>query len=227
LRIRDDCDPATFNAALGPGACKGNGDTTLAKFRAELAEEGSVGAWRFNPDKEFTIDFGRTLTLESRAGETHTFTKVANFGGGFVAGLNAASGNPVPAPECAVVNADGTLSPQPASAANVFVLAGTTVSGPTARVVLFFLLGDLNSSVVYIPGCARLQEFDKCRPVSHNPTLCKIPFARVAYRKHGRSGVHPNTLAGLLRNWRIVSQPRILPFFPAFYVLAPRFYLDI
>ena len=132
LRIRDDCDPATFNAALGAGACVGGGDTTLAKFQAELAAEGSVGSWRFNPDHEFNIDFGRTLTIESRAGETHTFTRVANFGGGFVAGLNAASGNPVPAPECAIVNPDGTLRPQPAGPANLFVRAGTTVAGPTA-----------------------------------------------------------------------------------------------
>jgi hypothetical protein len=132
LRIRDDCDPATFNAVLGPGACVGDGDTTLARFQAELAEEGNVGSWRFNPDHEFSIDFGRRLTLESRAGETHTFTKVANFGGGFVAGLNAASGNPVPAPECAIVNADRTLRPQPAGPNNLFVRAGTTVLYPTA-----------------------------------------------------------------------------------------------
>ena len=132
LRIRDDCDPATFNAALGAGACVGNGDTTFAKFQAELAQERSVGSWRFNPDNEFTIDFGRSLRIESRAGETHTFTRVANFGGGFVATLNAASGNLVPAPECAIVNPDGTLRPQPAGPANLFVRAGTTVVGPTA-----------------------------------------------------------------------------------------------
>ena len=132
LRIRDDCDPATFNAAIGAGACIGNGDTTFARFQAELADEQSVGSWRFNPDKEFQVDRGRALILESRAGETHTFTKVANFGGGFVAGLNAASGNPVPAPECAIVNADGSLSPQPPSPANIFVRAGTTVAGPVA-----------------------------------------------------------------------------------------------
>ena len=132
LRIRDDCDPATFNAALGAGACVGDGDTTLAKFQAELAAEGSVGSWRFNPDHEFNIDFGTTMRIESRAGETHTFTRVANFGGGFVAGLNAASGNPVPAPECAIVNPDGSLRPQPAGPANLFVRAGTTVAGPVA-----------------------------------------------------------------------------------------------
>jgi hypothetical protein len=132
MRIRDDCDPATFNAVLGPGGCVGNGDTTFARFQAELADEQSVGSWRFNPDNEFQVDRGRALILESRAGETHTFTKVANFGGGFVAGLNAASGNPVPAPECAIVNADGSLSPQPPSPANIFVRAGTTVAGPVA-----------------------------------------------------------------------------------------------
>ena len=36
----------------------------------------------------------------SVGGETHTFTEVDEFGGGFVDQLNQLSGNPVPAPEC-------------------------------------------------------------------------------------------------------------------------------
>ena len=30
IRLLDDCDPATFNAVLGDGACIGNGNTTFA-----------------------------------------------------------------------------------------------------------------------------------------------------------------------------------------------------
>src|SRR6267143_1525450 len=47
----------------------------------------------------------------------------------FVPGLNIASGNPVPAPECARV-VDGRLVPQPPSANNMFINAGQTLPGP-------------------------------------------------------------------------------------------------
>lgn len=135
ISIRDFCDPATFNAAVGPGTCVRddnvdvNGATKFAGFRAELAQEKSVGAWRFNPDRVKTEE-GVNLTLVNRGGETHTFTRVQKFGGGFVAPLNAASGNPVPAPECAQVLPNGSLAPQPASANNIFINHGQTLSGP-------------------------------------------------------------------------------------------------
>src|SRR5688572_10695300 len=86
FRVRDDCDPATFNAGppTGPGAgviCNPafNGGTTFSRFIAELTEDKVVGSWRFNPD-EVGVDRGQGTTLESRAGEFHTFTKVADFG---------------------------------------------------------------------------------------------------------------------------------------------------
>jgi len=99
VRLEDKCDPVTFNAALGAGACQGSGDMTLAQFNAELDQKHQVGAWRFNSDK-FDMVAGQRLSLESRAGETHTFTLVKAFGGGFVQSLNDRSGNPTPAPEC-------------------------------------------------------------------------------------------------------------------------------
>jgi hypothetical protein len=131
LRIRDKCDPVTFNKAIGPGTCIGDGNITIDAFIAELTEDQSVGAWRFNPD-HFDMDTGKPLRVASRAGETHTFTRVAQFGGGFVAFLNALSGNPIPAPECAVVNPDGTLASQPPSPTNTFVTAGSILNGLTA-----------------------------------------------------------------------------------------------
>jgi hypothetical protein len=135
---RDFCDPATFNAdppaGIGPGTClrdddvSVNGSETLAGFQAELGQEKSAGAWRINPDRVET-EGSLNLTLVNRGGETHTFTRVAQFGGGFVPALNAASGNPVPRPECAQV-VDGQLVPQPPSANNIFLEHGETEPGP-------------------------------------------------------------------------------------------------
>src|SRR5262249_3237066 len=78
---------------------------------------------------------GKTLNLGNTGGETHTFTKVAKFGGGFIIPLNELSGNPVPRPECttgAVVVANLILQAQPAGPANIFVGAGEEEEGPTA-----------------------------------------------------------------------------------------------
>ncbi|MEN3358759.1 MAG: hypothetical protein V7637_2741 [Mycobacteriales bacterium] len=129
LRARDDCDPATFNAALGAGACIGNGNTTVTEFNNELAQRGSVNAWKYDPDHR-NVNRGDSVVVVNRGGETHTFTKVARFGGGFVASLNQASGNPTPAPECATMAADGSLVPTPPSATNLRVAAQTQVPAP-------------------------------------------------------------------------------------------------
>jgi len=130
VRMLDQCNPPTFNAAVGPGTCIGDGTITFNHFIATLTNSHTVGAWHFDP-ADGTVEEGTVLTLENRGGEAHTFTKVANFGGGFVAPLNALSGNPVPAPECATV-AFGVLVPKPESPSNIFVEAGTTEMGPTA-----------------------------------------------------------------------------------------------
>jgi hypothetical protein len=99
VRIRDKCDPATFNAKVAPDSCRGDGNVTFDQFIAELMEDKKVGAWRFNPDNTDPT-LGHPVILESRAGETHTFTKVARFGGGVVDALNELSGNLTFAPEC-------------------------------------------------------------------------------------------------------------------------------
>ena len=103
VKMRDQCDPATFDAVLGPGACvrdsRGGRRVTFAEFNAELARRQEVNAWRFDPP-ETGAHAGDVLLAVNEGGEAHTFTRVAAFGGGFVAPLNAASGNLVPAPEC-------------------------------------------------------------------------------------------------------------------------------
>jgi hypothetical protein len=42
VQIRDDCDPTTFNAALGLKTCTGTGDTTFQDFFAELTQDKKV-----------------------------------------------------------------------------------------------------------------------------------------------------------------------------------------
>jgi hypothetical protein len=102
IRQRDDCEPASFNAAVGDGTCVGDGETTFPDFFAEFQQTGQVDKWRFNNDHA-GIDRGTAITVTNRGGETHTFTRVAAFGGGFVPPLNAVPGSDTPqapAPEC-------------------------------------------------------------------------------------------------------------------------------
>ena len=119
VRMYDDCEPTTFNAVLGDGTCIGNGHTTFAEFIEELEETQDVHKWRNQPSN-MHLNVGRPTLIENRGGETHTFTSVANFGGGFVNELNGISGNPVPAPECLSF---GSI---------VFIPAGGVEQGPTA-----------------------------------------------------------------------------------------------
>ena len=129
IHLLDYCDPVTFNAVLGDGACVRDttaGFITFNGFLGEVGAEKSAGAWRFSP---FHAPAGSqdSLTITNIGGETHTFTKVQKFGGGFVAALNDASGNPKPAPECATV-VNGNLIPQPPGPDNLFIPAGGTAT---------------------------------------------------------------------------------------------------
>lgn len=129
IHVRDYCDPDTFNAGLGPGTCTRNTSTgaiNLNGFLTEATLDTSVGAWRFAPSQSAAAE-GATISLQNLGGETHTFTKVKRFGGGFVAPLNAAAGTPQPAPECAQM-VNGQLVPQPPSPDNIFIPAGGTAS---------------------------------------------------------------------------------------------------
>ena len=119
IRMYDDCEPTSFNAVLGDGACIGNGHTTFDEFIAELAATQDAHKWRNQPS-EMQLNVGRPTIIENRGGEVHTFTPVADFGGGFIPDLNGISGNPVPAPECLNF------------ASIVFIPAGATEDGPTA-----------------------------------------------------------------------------------------------
>lgn len=95
----DECDPATFNAALGPGECKNIAagySTVLSDFIAEAAAGTPNPGWDFEPDT-LNIKEGTIVSVVNQGGEPHTFTEVEHFGGGFVPPVNDGQAT---VPEC-------------------------------------------------------------------------------------------------------------------------------
>jgi len=96
----DECDPATFNAALGPDFCHNvtlGAFTTLSDLFAKAAAGTPDPGWDFEPDT-LSIKKGTPIIAVDQGGEPHTFTEVAQFGGGFIPVLNAPGEDVVP--EC-------------------------------------------------------------------------------------------------------------------------------
>ena len=99
IDLFDACDPETFNAVLGAGACLRNGGVRFENFLELLSRHHSVGAWHMTPPQTH-LDEGDVLMAVNHGGETHTFTEVDEFGGGIVPDLNARMGLTNVAPEC-------------------------------------------------------------------------------------------------------------------------------
>jgi plastocyanin len=106
--LRDDCDP-TDPAWTPTGGCTlSEGDVTFAEFNAARLSPlapSVIGhpAWFFDPSY-LEVKADKRIRILNEGGRTHTFTEVANFGGGRVGGLNTSQpGVPplTPAPECA------------------------------------------------------------------------------------------------------------------------------
>jgi plastocyanin len=96
----DECDPVTFDSALGPDFCKNvtlGASTVLSDLFAGAAKGDPDPGWDFEPDSAEIRD-GAILSVVDEGGEPHTFTEVAKFGGGFIDGLNAPGQETVP--EC-------------------------------------------------------------------------------------------------------------------------------
>jgi plastocyanin len=96
----DECDPATFNAALQSEFCRSvalNAATTFQDLFAKAAAGTPDPNWDFEPDF-LHIKKGTPIVVVDQGGEPHTFTEVKQFGGGFIPGLNAPGEETVP--EC-------------------------------------------------------------------------------------------------------------------------------
>jgi len=101
--MRDACDGPSFNApppaGVGPGTCARNGGVTLQEFIGQLTTMHQAPAWRFAPS-QMKLASGGAVAATNRGGEFHTFSEVANFGGGCVDFLNGILGLAA-VPECA------------------------------------------------------------------------------------------------------------------------------
>lgn len=105
VNMADNCDPDTFNAVLGEGSCVRSGGMKFDRFIDLLTELGFVGPWHFAPPKS-NVQVGQEFVAVNRGGEVHTFTEVAEFGGGIVPILNTLSRVPEVAPECQALEPD-------------------------------------------------------------------------------------------------------------------------
>ena len=98
----DECDPTTFNVVpiLAPDFCHSiaaGGSTPISDLFAKAAAGTPDPGWDFEPD-DVTVKQGADVSVVNQGGEPHTFTEVAEFGGGFIDGLNAPGESVVP--EC-------------------------------------------------------------------------------------------------------------------------------
>lgn len=98
VQMLDACDGPSFNEVIGDGTCERNGGVTFETFIGQLQTMGMAPAWRFSP-AHLSLDAGGTIEAYNKGGEFHTFTEVADFGGGCVPELNAILGLSA-VPEC-------------------------------------------------------------------------------------------------------------------------------
>ena len=128
VTLVDNCDPATFDAALGPGTCATTPhrhDTTFGEFVGLLYSPLATNiighpAWQFSPGY-ISVQAGQTVRATNAGGESHTFTEVTAFGGGFVPFLNGLGGPAgtlplVPTPACLGA---GTVAVAPGSTVQI------------------------------------------------------------------------------------------------------------
>ena len=127
ISIVDDCLPG--DKAWDPtGGCTlkpHEGDVPEAEFTALLRSPLTIPpnqflighpSWRNEPS-HLTVKGGRTVRVTNKGGRGHTFTEVANFGGGFVPPLNIGLS---PAPQC---TPGGTIPLPPGATIDVTGLA--------------------------------------------------------------------------------------------------------
>jgi plastocyanin len=87
VTMLDDCEPVSFDRALGPDSCLRNGNTTFEELFATLIDRRPDPIWRFEPGAR-SIHAGQQLDVRNHGGEFHTFTEVKKFGPGCLPEIN-------------------------------------------------------------------------------------------------------------------------------------------
>jgi plastocyanin len=103
IDLVDYCDPSDPGWAPTGGCLLDEGDVTLAEFNALLTSvhyASVVGhpAWTVEPTYTELEEAGARIKVRNMGGRTHTFTEVADYGGGVVPSLSPGL---TMAPECA------------------------------------------------------------------------------------------------------------------------------
>jgi plastocyanin len=113
IAVLDDCDQTDPLWNNTGGCVLRSGAVTEAEFITQLASPLSAStighpAWRNEPSY-LRVQAGKSVRVTNLGGRAHSFTEVADFGGGFVALLNIGL---TPAPECVPPpNTPGFLPP--------------------------------------------------------------------------------------------------------------------
>jgi hypothetical protein len=153
IAVRDDCDSTDPGWAPTGGCTLKGGAVNFAEFGLLLFSPLSAGspvghpAWRMDPTY-FRVDLSSTLKVTNEGGRGHTFTEVANFGGGMIPTLN------------------GTLTPAPECAANV---VGPTLLDPGAKLEVHSLaLGNHKFQCCIHPWMRMLVKVEAENPEDHH-----------------------------------------------------------
>ena len=125
VKVNDSCTPS-FNIFFGdPTICQQtDGKVDIFDFLNYLSKHLSHPLWRFDP-QSFDLPVGKHIELQNLGGEFHTWTEVANFGGGIIPELNF--GQPT-VPECG----SPATGPAPETINNVYLNYQDFESGATA-----------------------------------------------------------------------------------------------
>ena len=86
ISILDNCNPTDPGWTPTGGCLLEEGDVSFAEFGALLSSPLSLSvvghpSWRNQPSY-VTVQVGETIRVQNQGGRTHTFTEVAQFGGG-------------------------------------------------------------------------------------------------------------------------------------------------
>ena len=105
------------------GGCVINGPIARPEWLDRVLATGSHPLWANSP-VQTTVQEGTTLEVVNVGGRPHSFTRVANFGGGVLTLLNTREDTAIPAPECITPGAVTAIPGAGASALQTFTGTG-------------------------------------------------------------------------------------------------------